>query len=338
MSRKFEQHRVSEFVPMQETADSIWEMLARIDKLSVNNPDYHEYRTLLNRVRTQSFCMQGILDDEKMKRSPQYRNLLNSLDTIMKHRDTHPLVKDCIINILPILTGNERVENSIKYNGNAGHGSGNIISAFYKSQNYIDERERFAQAYPEQYAMESKFDIHGKRQGLNTNQPNHGYGYNDSPKSKSGHSGNYHGNQNLKLSNLSDKMDVDPQNDTSHLPIGESNHQDGHKTGSHHSDQEPRLQNLNRNKLSSNSTKFNNHATRNDAGGCEIGNATSNLKTKEHYNKIVEDTKKQVINKNPKDIPRSNGTYDSRTTSSNHYWQGIPNYGYGYGYANSKKY
>ena len=161
------QHRISEFVPMQETGDSIWEMLKRIGKLNTMDPECNEYKTLLNRVRTQSFCMQGISQDTTMKNTSQYRNFITTVENMLKQREIHPLVLHCINNILPILKGDQRVQDSLKYNGNVGHGSGSIVSAFFKSQNHIDERERFAQTNPEEYARQCKFNIHGKEQGPN---------------------------------------------------------------------------------------------------------------------------------------------------------------------------
>ena len=244
------QHRISEFVPMQETGDSIWEMLMRIGKLNTFDHECNEYKTLLNRVRMQSFCMQGISQDTTMKNTSQYRNFIIDVENILKQRQIHPLVLHCINNILPILKGDQSAQDSLRYNGNVGHGSGSIVSAFFKSQNYIDERERFAQTNPEEYARQCKFNIHGKEQGSNYHELFYNNGH------RSNHDPNYVQNWNSEFDSRSqEKLDKQfkssnlnqyPQNSDPYYkdinPSHSSNyHRDSHlNKNQHHSGPEHR--------------------------------------------------------------------------------------------------
>ena len=161
------QTSIAEQVPIREIADSIFEMLTRIAQINANDPNNNEYRALLGRIKTQAYCMQLVLEDQRGSSSHQCNNIIQRLQYIYDDPNVHHLVKHCIVEIAQIINGNKKSKDYLKYTPNI-YGSPNIVTALFKSQNYIDERERLAQNNPQEYLRQDKLNIHGFNQDKNS--------------------------------------------------------------------------------------------------------------------------------------------------------------------------
>ena len=159
---------IAEQVPIREIADSIFEMLTRISKLNINDPrSPHEYRAIVERIKTQAFCMQLVIQNQKGSCSQQFDNMMRRLNDFYTNPNVHPLVRECIREIFPILSGEIQSRDYLKYTPNV-YGSPNIITAIFKSQNHMDERSRLAQNNPNEYFKQDRFNIHGFNQDKNS--------------------------------------------------------------------------------------------------------------------------------------------------------------------------
>ena len=157
---------IKDFCPMQEISNSIWEMLHRILDLNTYSEHDPQYQTLLRRIKNQAFCMQAVLNDNiYLKQSQQYLNLLDSLFSINENRDTHHLVKLAIVEIIKIFQNDVMMADEIQYR--PVQASGNMITNFYQSMNYIENRYNLAETNPTEYMHEDKFDMHRVKNNIN---------------------------------------------------------------------------------------------------------------------------------------------------------------------------
>ena len=85
----------------------------------------HEYRALLGRIKTQAYCMQLVLEDQRGSSSHQCNNIIQRLQYIYDDPNVHHLVKHCIVEIAQIINGNKKSKDYLMngYNGqfNTGH-------------------------------------------------------------------------------------------------------------------------------------------------------------------------------------------------------------------------
>lgn len=157
---------VKDFCPMQEISNSIWEMLHRVLNLNAYDENDPQFQTLLRRIKNQAFCMQGILNDDfNLKQSQQYENLLDSLFSIQANKDTHHLVRLAIIEIMKIFYNDIMMTDEIQYR--PVQASDRMISNFYQSMSYIENRNNLAETNPMEYMHQDKFDMHRVKNNLN---------------------------------------------------------------------------------------------------------------------------------------------------------------------------
>jgi hypothetical protein len=152
---------------MQEIIDSIFDMLKKVSSLPENYELSQEFQTLLLRIKNQAFCMQGLLEDIRLQNSQQFQNMVNSFLDIQKDIKVHELVKLTISLIIPIILKDQKIIDSLKYR--PVNCSNNIVTAFYKSEEYIYERFRLAEENPQEYIRQGRFDIHGLHPGQKGN-------------------------------------------------------------------------------------------------------------------------------------------------------------------------
>ena len=155
----FSQVSVMDFAPIQETGNNILEMIDRIANLKNKDLESPEYKTLVSRIRTQAFCLQGILTDETLNSSDQAKRMINTLEAIASAKKTNNLVKNCLNEILPIINGEINIYDEIKYNPVIP--SSNMTGVLFKSMNHIDNQMELAKNDPEEYKRQDKLGIHG---------------------------------------------------------------------------------------------------------------------------------------------------------------------------------
>lgn len=153
-SRTYEQRNVQDLVPLQETSDSIYDMLKRICKLKGNNIESNDYQTLLKRVKTQAYCLQGILNDGELRKTEQYRKIETFFNNLVNDNKNNQLVRHCVGQIMPIITGKMKLSENCQYK--PVHASSSMITNFFKANNYIENRYKLAEADPEGYRNSAK--------------------------------------------------------------------------------------------------------------------------------------------------------------------------------------
>ncbi|OMJ66611.1 hypothetical protein SteCoe_36480 [Stentor coeruleus] len=147
-----------EFIPMQEIAESIYEVLSSINNLSIENPnDELTYEYLLRKVKSQAFCMQGVVEDLKFKRSIPFQNLKNIMNLNCNDEKVHPFVRSAIHEIIPIFDGEVNIEDSITFN--KIQPSNSVLRRLQKSIDYINERFNQAESDPISYIRSCKIPL-----------------------------------------------------------------------------------------------------------------------------------------------------------------------------------
>ena len=105
MSRKQSQGRrnIREFAPMQEIADSIYEMLERIKRLDYRNQtDLETYRAICRRIMSQTHCLLGVTEDNQIRNSEEYEKM-RKFFTSLANQKSNPLLAECTSAILKCL-------------------------------------------------------------------------------------------------------------------------------------------------------------------------------------------------------------------------------------------
>ena len=157
--RTMERVNVREYAPMQEIADSLNEMLLRIANLDYNSAkDIETYNVLLRRVKSQAFCMQSVSEDPKLASSSEYNRLISHYDKVVRDPNTKPLVRECLKNVLQILIDRPDISSHIQHK--EVHPSGQMLTAFYRANNHIEERMNLAESNPENYRNSAQVPLH----------------------------------------------------------------------------------------------------------------------------------------------------------------------------------
>lgn len=146
--------QVRTIAPMQEIADSIYEMLKRVSKLDKN--DRENFEVLKKRIRSQAFCLQGVLEDPNIKGSEQFENLMTFYSNHLESKDTHPLVKECIEAITDIINNKKSISEK-KYK--KCKPSAQVLTNFFRSKEHIEKRMELSEEDPETYLSTAKMSL-----------------------------------------------------------------------------------------------------------------------------------------------------------------------------------
>ena len=145
------------FAPVQEISNSIYSMMKRVAKLSDCETNDPEYLTLLNRIKTQAFCLQEVCKDRMMKNSNQYLRLLEYFQKLSNDQQTKPLVKHCASEILKIIKGECDMFQTITYKPVIP--SPQMMTNFYRAANKMDKNFELAERDPDAYKRKAKIDL-----------------------------------------------------------------------------------------------------------------------------------------------------------------------------------
>src|SRR5574343_72533 len=88
------------FAPLQEISNSIYSMMKRIGKLENKQIDDPDYLSLLFKIKTQAFCLQGVSNDKMIGNSEQYLSLLRYFENLSRETRSKPLVRHCALEII----------------------------------------------------------------------------------------------------------------------------------------------------------------------------------------------------------------------------------------------
>lgn len=149
---------VMDFAPVQETGNNILEMVSRVANLKNKNLESPEYKTLVSRIKTQAFCLQGILSEDGLGNSIQAQRMIETFESIKTAKKTNILVKNCLEEILPIIRGNRNLHDEIKYVPVIP--SSEMTHNFFKSMNHIENQMELAKNDPEEYKRQDKLGMH----------------------------------------------------------------------------------------------------------------------------------------------------------------------------------
>lgn len=145
------------FAPMQEISNSIYSMMKRVTKLTNCSITDQEYLTLLNRIKTQAFCLQGVCKDKTMKNSDQYRTLLAYFQNLSNDKKINNLVKHCASEISKIITGEIDMLETLTYQPVMP--TPQMVTNFYRASNKMDKHFELAEKDPEAYKRKAKIDL-----------------------------------------------------------------------------------------------------------------------------------------------------------------------------------
>lgn len=149
---------LQDFIPMQEIAESIYELLSKINNLSIEDSnDKLTYEYLKRKIKSQAFCMQGVIEDPKFKNSLPFQNLRNYMNLKVNDEKNHPWVKYSIQSIIPIFDGEVSIDDLITFNDSQP--SSSALIKLRASIDYIDERFYLSESDPISYIRSCKIPL-----------------------------------------------------------------------------------------------------------------------------------------------------------------------------------
>ncbi|OMJ66616.1 hypothetical protein SteCoe_36485 [Stentor coeruleus] len=143
-------------VPLQEISDCIYEMLVRISSINESDPEYmKEFEVLLRRIKSQAVCMQGVIESSKIHYE-NYKSFRNFLIAQFNNEMNSNLSRISMQNILPILESQEQAFKHVNQ-AKACLPSSNALTSYFRSVNYIEEREQLYLENKAEYERTIKF-------------------------------------------------------------------------------------------------------------------------------------------------------------------------------------